>query len=309
MSDVDQSGPETVKAKAKLPLKRRLKAWWEGETLELKRKGGQPGDSGEDSPAQEAKPGIEIDRLTLLRRIWGEEQTQPGDKEFLIELIKPLGLAAGNTLVQLGGDMGLTGRAAVDQFNCFARVMEADEELVAAGKKILFAKGEDKKVELIAYDPPTYDYPENSTDHLFAKQAFWPYKEKAELLSKAAAMVRPGGQFLLTDYMLGEGASAADLGAPASGGASHENLWTPAAYEDHLGKLKLDVRINEDVTERFQHLIAAAWADFATPQKIDPFGTNTKSLVLDLAETWVGRSCAMAEGKLRIHRILAIRNF
>ncbi len=306
MSDVEQNGPEIIKGKAKLPLKRRLKAWWEGETLELKRKGGL---QEEAAPADEVKPGIEIDRLTLLRQIWGGEQTLPGDREFLLELIKPLGLTAGNTLVQLGGDMGLTGRAAVAQFDCYARVLEQDKDLVEAGKKILFAKGEDKKVELIAYDPLTYDYPKNSTDHLFAKQAFWPYKEKAELLSKAAAMVRPGGQFLLTDYMLGEGASADDLGALASGASSHENLWTPAAYETLLGKLKLDVRINEDVTERFQSLIAAAWSDFAQPQKIDPFGPKTKSLLLDLAETWVGRSCAMAEGKLRIHRILAIRRF
>lgn len=305
MSDVEQNVPVKTKGKAILPLRRRLKAWWDGEVLEVRRRGGQQAEP-DGQQSDDAKTGIEVDRLTLLQDIWGKEQTQPGDQEFLFELIKPLGLTSGNTLVQFGGGMGLTARTAAAHFDCFVRALETDEELVAAGKKILFDESLDKKVELIAFDPLTYDYPAKSTDHLFAKEAFWPYKEKADLLAKSVAMVRPGGQFLLTDYMLGEGITGSDLGALAKGSSNHENLWTPAAYEEQLRKLKLNVRITEDVTERFQRLIETAWSDFAKPEKIERYGPKTGALLLDLAETWVGRSSAMAEGKIQIKRILAI---
>jgi len=83
-------------AKAKPPLKERLKAWWEGyEIVAPEEEAPQTTPEDPDPfPIMAEVPPLEESLVKLLMAVWGEGNSKPGDSEFYQYLVQPFNLAA-----------------------------------------------------------------------------------------------------------------------------------------------------------------------------------------------------------------------
>ena len=88
--------------------------------------------------------------------------------------------------------------------------LEANAVLAAVGMERMTKAGLGKKAPIRHYDPETFRWPKR-VDVVFAREAFFTLANKADLAAAVSAILKPGGQFLFTDYTLEEGAKAGGL--------------------------------------------------------------------------------------------------
>ncbi|HLU91831.1 MAG TPA: hypothetical protein VKZ46_04530, partial [Pedomonas sp.] len=93
---------------AKIPLSLRLKAWWEGYDLAIRPKQKIPLDMGtlsQDAVRYDA-PEPKSMRLEVMQQIWGKGMSGPGDEDYILRLVKPLGLSPAHTVIDVGAGLG-----------------------------------------------------------------------------------------------------------------------------------------------------------------------------------------------------------
>lgn len=303
MAAVGKKRADVAVSQAKIPISMRVKAWWDGNELQVRPKG--RGDDDDDS--DQDLPTRTLDRPALLQELWGKGFCDPGSEEFLLQLVKPLGLDPSMTVLQLGTGLGGAARAMVEHFGTWVQGLEADKELAAAGMALSEMAGMAKKAEIVYFEPTQHTYRPNAADAVLAKEFFWKVKDKNRMIQAAHTLLKEGGQLLFTDYILTEGSEMSDLEAWTDLGSESFSLWTQAQYEESLETQKFDVRISEDITKDFAKLVTDGWGAFLKNSRIDDLCEETGEALIREAEIWTERIKAMDEGQVNVQRIYAIK--
>lgn len=303
MAAVGKKRVDTALSQSKIPISMRVKAWWDGNELQVRAKG--PG--GNDDDSDPVEPTRTLDRPTLLQELWGKGLCNPGPEEFLLQLVKPLGLNPSMTVLHLGAGLGGAARAMVEHFGPWVQGLESDKELAAAGMALSEMAGMAKKAEIVYFNPNQHTYRPNTADAVLAKEFLWTIKDKDRMIQATATLLKEQGQFLFTDYILTEGTEKSDLAAWTDLEAESFSLWTQAQYEECLETQKFDVRISEDITKDFIKLVTDGWGAFLRNSRIDDLCPETGDALIREAEIWTERIKAMDEGQVNVQRIYAIK--
>lgn len=188
------------------------------------------------------------------------------------------------------------------------RGFDRDPEIIDLAQKHIATTEVKSHVEVAKLDPAKDPIGADKTARLFCHNWLWQSPNKEEVLSAMKEKMLPGGQFLLTDLMLGDDAALSDLEHLNCDEGVHDHLWTPSHYAEVLEKLGLDLRINEDLSASYQSLIQHAWHGFAKEEALLQFGPETAGRIITLAELWTGRSVALGAGTLKLNRLLALKH-
>ena len=303
MAAVDKEQADTELSQSKIPISMRVKAWWDGNELQICPAGdGENG--GDGDPSVQTRT---LDRPAMLQELWGKGHCDPGPEEFLLQLILPLGLDPSMTVVVLGAGLGGAARTMVQHFGTWAQGLESDKELAAAGMAISERAGMARKAEIIHFDPTQHIYRPKIADAILAKEFIWRIEDKARMIQAAHTMLKNQGQFLFTDYTLNEEKEISDLAAWADLESEPLSLWTQAQYEECLKAQKFDVRICEDITRDFVKFATDGWGAFLKNSRIDDLCEETGEALIREAEIWTERIKAMDEGQVNVQRIYAIK--
>ncbi|HEY9548890.1 MAG TPA: methyltransferase domain-containing protein [Kiloniellaceae bacterium] len=287
----------------------RLKAWWEGYDLAIRAKQQVPLDSGvlsQDAVHYEAT-GPRSMRLEVMQQIWGKGMSGPGDEDYILRLVKPLGLNPAHTIIDVGAGLGGATRLISEKFDIWITGLESDREVADAGMELSTMAGLAKRAPIHYFDMDRYEFRENSTDCVISKEALFTVEDKDRLLKEIIRMIRPRGQLLFTDYVLSEKADERAVFAWADGEPKRPNAWTMRDYETALTDARLDIRIKEDITEEVYGIITGSWAHFLSSMKGKTVDKDTAAAVTTAVELWTRRTRAIDAGALRICRFHALK--
>lgn len=309
------------KPDAKVPLKLRLKAWWEGyDTDEIKKRiSERTVESGDDElPLDEKPKQVSAEALDpwdaktvdIAQYIWGKGFCGPGGPEYIVSLSKLLALSPEMSMLQIGAGLGGPSRVLVDRFGVWMTGYEESAALVDKGRKLAKMAGLEKKAQLEQYDPEEFDGFERKYDRALSKEALFTIEDKDGMIGKIEDKLKPGGLFLMTEYVIG---SDSVLGKDkykewVVGERHHPFPVLSDELVEMLKKNRLQVRVSEDISMQYVEMINQAWAgadEVAAKLAKRDDGTVMIQTLMKEAEFWTRRKKLLETGDLKLWRIVA----
>ncbi len=295
-----------------VPLKTRLRAWWEGYEVEdlLPRQQEQtlpPAVPLSEKPLTEPLAAWETPEIRMMQLIWGAGYHKPGGPDYILGLVKPFGLDPSKSMMDFGAGLGGAARTIANEFGVWVTGYEADASLVKAGKQMSLMAGLDRRADIARYFAHDFDLHPNTFDCILSSETLFRIENKYHLLEVLQHGLKAKGQLTITDFVLGEGVAATDPRLRDLGDG-HNYFWQVGQYEQRFRELSLDLRVAEDITHTYRHLILNGWSNFA---KADPAAlANARAYpaaILGELETWTKRVQALESGLLRVVRFYAIK--
>jgi len=318
------------KQREALPLKIRMKAWWEGydpaeveRILRAKGKKTRAARAEPESP-REPEPGVDPDNIELpfdpwddnraevAQYIWGEGYCGPGGPEYIVSMSKLLSLSPEQSLLEIGSLLGGPARTLADKFGSWVTGYEASPKLAELANEKSHMAGMSKRVHVHQYDPETVQEFERNFDRAFAKEALFTIENKADLLDAVEQHLKPSGLFLITDFVLGSESVYAKESyrewRDAEAKRRRPYMVTAEQLAEMAKEARFTVRVNEDVSDTYIDLIHKAWAgaDKVAEQLAErEDGEDLLKALLHEAEFWSRRVKMLESGDLRLWRLLA----
>lgn len=307
---------------AKLGVGLRLKAWWEGydeDDIKKRIQASQPDEFVE--PEEKGEP--EKKKITaetmdpwdeqtvdIAQYVWGKGFCGPGGPDYIISLSKLLALSPEMSMLQIGAGLGGPARVLVDRFGVWMTGYEESAMLVDKGRKLSKMAGLDKKAVLEGYDPNDFEGFARKFDRALSKEALFTIEDKAGMIGKIEDKLKPGGLFLMTEYVID---SDAVLGKDRykEWAVGERNHPFPATSDDLVKMLKdnrMQVRVSEDISRQYVEMITKAWAgadEVAAKLAKREDGAAMIQTLMREAEFWTRRKKLLETGDLKLWRIVA----
>ena len=265
----------------------------------------------EETVPEPAKPPEALwhaDRLAITDKLWGDGYLIPGGEIELLRLARPLGLSAAASLLLLGAGAGGAACSLVTAFGVWVNAFESDPELVAAASHRLATKNMGKRARIDVWNRAEPNFAAHFYHHALALEPMMGHAPEAVLTAISGAL-KPGGQLMMTEVV-------ADAPLPPNDALVAQ--WaqlerrepravpTEIAITRVLGRQGYDVRIVEDVSQRYMHQGIMGWRRMVRAmQDAKPSGRQAKLLVRE-AEVWLIRLRLFRDGRLRMVRWHAI---
>lgn len=321
MTTDNSKTPDTDDEPPAVPLKTRLKDWWEGyETPSRKRRrlaeaeaakeAGAPAFPADGPPRpgmnRFGKPLWTATRLEVAEKIWGDGYITPGGDEMVITLAKPLGLNPAMAALEIGCGLGGASRCLAKQFGCWFTGLDGSPFLVQHGMERSNKGKLSKQAPIQLFDPENFKFGRR-VDAVFSKDALFTIRNKASLFDRIESILKPRGQFVCTDYVVQpEARNAHAIKAWSDREPLEPQLWTLQGALDAFAQCNFDLRVQEDITE--VHLSQILLSIKALTEHLEQhhLDKETKVNVIDEVETWAQRVTALHSG-LRCYRFYAIK--
>ncbi|WP_262693285.1 methyltransferase domain-containing protein [Kordiimonas aquimaris] len=312
---------KSKKASAKMPMGLRLKAWWEGyDPDEIKDRIAARTSVEEPAQAEETKSTDQLtsdnidpwdeETVDIAQYIWGKGFCGPGGPEYIVALSKLLALSPEMSMLQLGASIGGPARVLADRFGVWMTGYEESATLVEKGNKLSKMNGLERKAILSQYDPENVESFDRKFDRALSKEALFTIQDKSNVIAKVEDKLKPGGLFLMTEYVLGSDAAL---------GRDRYKEWVvgerthpyPVLADELVGMVKknnLQVRVSEDITVQYIDMITQAWAgadEVAAKLAKQEDGTQKIQILMREAEFWTRRKKLLELGDLKLWRIVA----
>ncbi len=314
------SGLLSGKPKPAGKLKRSLHAWWNGyerpaasgraASPEPQNGARFPGDGAGD-PSPDSKPWRQTHPPAHVSELlWGRGFTTPGGEEFVLDLVRHIGIDETMTLLDIGAGLGGSCRVIAGGTGIWTTGLEESEALAKAGTVLSKAAGMGRKAPLLVFDPTDpLDRVASSTNVVFSKECLFSVADKQALLAEVERVLKPNGYLVLTDYVR-RGAKAAEeaLARWREGEPRPCTPWSVAEYESHLAELGFVLNISQDLTAKYKAEIARGWRDFQDRVDRDSLPPAQRSQLLDELALWAGRLDAIANGAIAVRSIVAYKS-
>ncbi len=311
------------KAAAKMPIGLRLKAWWEGYDPDdikkrIQERTVEP--EAESTPVEqpEKKKAITVDTIDpwdeetidIAQYIWGKGFCGPGGPEYIVALSKLLALSPEMSMLQIGAGLGGPARVLADRFGVWITGYEASNTLVEKGNKLSKMSGFEKKAVLEHYDPESVESFDRKFDRALSKEALFTIEDKGNIISNIEDKLKPGGLFLITEYVLGSDAVVTKdrYKEWVVGERHHPHPVLSEELVDLVKSNRLQVRVSEDISSQYVDMINQAWSgadEVAAKLARQDDGTQKIQALMREAEFWTRRKKLLESGDLKLWRIVA----
>jgi SAM-dependent methyltransferase len=173
--------------------------------------------------------------VAFLETLWGEGYLSPGGPEEVARVLRGLDLS-GLVVLDIGcGSGGITVSLARD--HGAARVIGIDVEAPVCARATERAEkaGHAGRVEIRQVEPGPLPLPDASVDLVFSKDSIVHIPDKAALAREAFRVLRPGGWFAASDWLIGhDGPPSPDMARYIACEGLDFGMASPAAYRRAL---------------------------------------------------------------------------
>lgn len=294
----------------KAPFKQRFLAWWEGTDLPSI-EAPPPGPVVEREP-EPPPPPIKLEpwenpTIRVRHAIWGEGFRGPGGAPFALELVKPFAINNSMSILDFGCGAGGPERAIVKEFDVWITGIEPDRTQVELGKLLSSKAGLERKAEVIAYDPENFVTRSGGFDCILSIDTMFRFESREVVLARLENCLKTRGQLTICDYVRADRAAPDDPLIAAALGAGTPALWTKGEFEKRFNELKFDLRVSEDVTERFRLMALIALDQVTkTPEGKAVIRTFPDAFMAEVGD-WERKLAAIEAGVLRVFRFYGIK--
>lgn len=313
---LDVEDGEEVRYK-KVPLLARLEAWWKGyefvpevddepENLEFE----------EEFDETDLQQYMELDefkwseqRADAVESVWGEGLVGPSGGEQILDMVKPMGLDPSKSVLDLSAGLGGGMRLVSQTFGAWVTGLEQSPNLAKLGQKKSIIAGMSKRASVEACDLENLELSDGTYDCIYARELFFTVKRKADLFQALFDALKVDGELAFTDFVLAEPDSETEaIRKWIAGEPVEPHPWSIEEAMEAMGELRLDVRVNEDITEDYRALVVKGLEDLIHRRKSrGPFEAKFAPAMLEEAELWARRVDAIDSGDVRVYRFLARR--
>lgn len=310
----------------KVPMKWRLKAWWEGYDIDdirarldrgevINEIANEPEPAAEPEPDNDAPEAMVWDdkRLETAQLIWGEGYCGPGGPEYVTSMSKLLGMSSKMSVAVIGAGLGGPSRVLADEFGAWITGFEESSQLAEKGMALSTKAGLESKAPIQHYDPSSNEPFDRTFDRAYSKEALYTVEDKPKLLKNLYENLKEGGLFLINDYTLEnvEALTNNDVQKWLRQEPTQPYPIPSEKMEELLTECGYLLRVNEDITDTYIDMIAKSWAgvgdviESLTKHKDDQ--SETINRLVKEAEFWMLRSKIMKEGHVKAWRFLAYK--
>jgi cyclopropane fatty-acyl-phospholipid synthase-like methyltransferase len=249
-------------------------------------------------------------RCAVSQALWGEGNLTPGPGEYITELTARLGLNSEMSMLDLGAGLGGPSRAINHAYGIWITAFEAVPEHVTTGMNLSVMHGMAKKVPLTEFDPHTIELPSRKYDCIFSKEMMHHVQDKKRLLAQITSALKPNGQFFIINYVVtdaGKGGPRMASWNQADGQVS--DLWSKEDYVAAFSEVKLDLRVTDDLTQRYCTMIADGFRGLrknmdsliATEEDPERQSDLRRALAFE-SNRWAVRAEALQSGEVGVMR-------
>jgi hypothetical protein len=251
-----------------------------------------------------------VRRIAAVESLWGEGFTLPGGGPETLRLVKPLALSSSMTLLLLGGGLGGPAQTISDTFGAWIASFEADPELRAiATHRAARSDGAKPRITVAAWDRAQPGFRPRSARHALLLEALRG-TPPAPLLESLSAALMPESQIVVTELVSETPPSDHDREFAAWCRLENRLPALPRTSDVTLAlqRLRYDVRVTEDMSDRHITQTLAGWRDAVHTMSLSARpAAHTAAAFVTEAELWLLRIRLMRRLGVRLMRWHAIR--
>jgi cyclopropane fatty-acyl-phospholipid synthase-like methyltransferase len=294
----------------KVPFKQRFLAWWEG--VEAPAAPPWPKQARVAEAEAEASPQpIKLEPwenavIRVRHAIWGEGFRWPGGVPFVLELVKPFAINNSMSILDFGCGAGGGLRAITKEFDVWTTGVERDKATAELGKMLSTRAGLERKAEVQLYDHENFVSRQGGYDCVLSKETLYKFDQREVILARLENNLKTRGQLTIADYLRGDKTSPDDPLLKAAFGNTPP-LWTKVEYEKRFTELKFDLRVSEDITDKYRAMALEALDQVTREREGKSVIRTFPEDFLKEVESWGRRIAAMEGGALKVFRFYGIK--
>lgn len=303
----------------KAEARAKFHAWWEGYEFQAR---GRPAAASETAPPPpvlavprpRAKPTGKVlvreswppERIKVAQMVWGDGFSFPGGIDYAVEITQALKLVRDGRGLDIGCGLGGGTRAIACAYGAIVDGYDLTPELAHEGHGLSIAASLSDRAPIDFLDMDRDIFKPKHYDAALIRNTLSLISDKATLIKRVAAALKPGGRLLTVEFCLArEDAHGAALDAYRLGEATAPRLATLPVLAARIKEAGLAVLGVEDHTDTFMRTVLTGWAKIDALVKRGQLDAKEGAALIGEAELWQRRLSALRSGDLRVARILA----
>lgn len=299
-------------------------AWWNGyDADELAAY--LSGDASEESQAEEAEDvSIDVgasepeekikywgaDRIKIIEDIWGVGFLGPGGEEMTNDIVKPFGLNPEHSVLDISAQLGGAPIVISEKFDVWLTGLQIHEDLVEATRRRVSESPVHRKVKIEVLDRNRPKIAKKAFDRILAKDCLYLVEKKALMLKALHNAMRLDGQITIIDYVLPDDNPVPGAVQKWMEAENDQLFLSPkTVYPEYFDRLKLDMRIQDNISEQYHKEIINAFQQFTERlgQKKATATEEQMAILMHEAELWARRAALLESGEIMAYRYFAIK--
>jgi|HubBroStandDraft_1064217.scaffolds.fasta_scaffold24821_2 cyclopropane fatty-acyl-phospholipid synthase-like methyltransferase len=248
------------------------------------------------------------DRLATTDALWGDGFQFPDGENETLRLAKPLGLSAASSLLLLGVGGGGPACSVATKLGAWVSGFESDPALVAAAIQRIAHRNLTKRAQVETWNPKEPHFREHFYHHGLALEPLHGSDPERTLTAVARAL-KPDGQLAMIEVVTGKRLDPANPVVSAWARLEHrgpDTVPTEAVITRILKRLRFDVRVTEDISQRHIQQAMVGWRGAVQSMENARPGRKEAMRCIQEAELWLLRLRLFRMGSLRLVRWHAI---
>lgn len=173
--------------------------------------------------------------VAMLQAVWGEGFLSPGGEQEVARLIGDADLT-GLAVLDIGCGAGGIDLALVRNHGAaYVTGIDVEDTVLACARSLVARAGLEARIGVAKVAPGPLPFPPDSFDVVFSKDSIVHIPDKHELMREVYRVLRPGGRFIASDWLIGhDGPPSAEMAAYIEAEGLNFGMASPARYADAL---------------------------------------------------------------------------
>jgi phosphoethanolamine N-methyltransferase len=169
--------------------------------------------------------------ISMLEIVWGEGWLSPGGPDEVARLVGGVDFA-GRSVLDIGCGVGGIDFLLVERFGAgYVTGIDVEDTVLATARERAKAKGLDTRTGFAKVAPGPLPFAPSTFDVVFSKDAIVHIPDKAALMADVFRVLKPGGRFVASDWLIGhDGSPSPEMAAYIKAEGLDFGMASPARY-------------------------------------------------------------------------------